>query len=271
MVMKILLSSLVVASLVVCFSSIGLADLCLILYLPFEEGGGTETKDMSGNGNIGIIEGKAQWTEDGKYGNAIDLDGVDDYIDIPDSKSLATIDGADAQFTVHFWAKTQATGHEDPRYAKTFIDRRSEGGTGSWVCHAYINDAGSAAVHIRTLIIDTAKYVEATTVINDGDWHHIAITRNKTESVSIYVDGKLEGKDSVDLDTAGKPMYTMIGARRKNDMVSITDYLEGTIDEVAIYNRVLTAEEIMRDMIRGVGVQPSGRLTTTWARIKSPQ
>ena len=45
---------------------------------------------------------------------------------------------------------------------------------------------------------------------------------------------------------------------------------DGIIDEVAIYNRVLTEEEIKQDMNKGIlyAVSPAGRLATTWARIK---
>jgi len=81
------------------------------------------------------------------------------------------------------------------------------------------------------------------------------------------MDGVLEVEDSVDLDTIGS--LTTIGAR-KTDAGAVQHYLEGTMDEVGIYNRVLSAAEIKQDMMMGVDafVQPAGKLTTTWARVK---
>ena len=123
--MRILFSSLVIASLVVCFSSIGLAvqDASLVLYFDFEEEVSGEVKDMSGNGNTGIVLGGIEWTKDGKYGNAIDLDGISGCIEIADSPSLASMDGADAQWTVECWAKTTATGAAN--FGTCFFERRN--------------------------------------------------------------------------------------------------------------------------------------------------
>jgi len=267
--MKNLLSSLVViAGLLVCFSHIGEATQhgSLVLHFDFEEGNG-EVEDMSGNGNTGIVKGGAEWTKDGKYGNAIHFDGTSGYVEVPDSPSLMTLDGADAQWTVECWVNTTDTGAAIDK-STCFIERRNLGDDSHWVFHLHIDGAGGASLFIGREAGATRKDRSSKAEVNDGDWHHIAATRDGTKSLKLYMDGVLEVEDSVDLDTIGS--LTTIGAR-KTDAGAVQHYLEGTMDEVAIYNRVLSAVEINRDMIKGVNalVQPSGKLATIWSRIKS--
>jgi hypothetical protein len=94
--------------------------------------------------------------------------------------------------------------------------------------------------HIRA---DTNK-----TGLNDGQWHHVVgiyeKTGDTTGKVTIYADGKWEGSGEGTLDDFASPYPLFIGARNEDN--SPGDNWKGTIDEVAIYNRVLTAEEIQQ-------------------------
>ena len=57
--------------------------------MPFNEGVNTTTADASGNLNTGTLTNGPVWTTQGKYGNAITFDGVNDFVSVPDS---ATVD-----------------------------------------------------------------------------------------------------------------------------------------------------------------------------------
>ena len=85
-------------------------DKSLVLYLPFEEGSGNTTKDLSGNGNAGAVK-SAEWTKDGKKGKAIFFDGKTSYVEVADSKSL---DMADA-ITIEVWIFAESHPGDYPR------------------------------------------------------------------------------------------------------------------------------------------------------------
>ena len=81
----------------------------------------------------------------------------------------------------------------------------------------------------------------------------------------MYIDGEL----NKELECKGKltanndPLF--IGARGGNQR-----FVNGVLDEIKIYNYALTEDELMADMENPTSdVLPQGKLTTTWARIKT--
>ena len=54
-----------------------------------DEDGANEVEDISGNGNTGIVKGNPKWDE-GKFGNALACDGLDDYVDCGAQDSLSS-------------------------------------------------------------------------------------------------------------------------------------------------------------------------------------
>jgi len=77
----------------------------------------------------------------------------------------------------------------------------------------------------------------------DGKWHFVAISRDSSNKMKMYMDGKLEVSS-----TASASIGTMhnlyFGKSFRPD--SYKEYFKGAIDEVRIYNRVLTAAEILQ-------------------------
>ena len=108
----------------------------------------------------------------------------------------------------------------------------------------------------------------STSVINDDEWHHVAATRNGGDA-NLYVDGNLEIAEQItDNDKSAPEEPTIIGARLLNGGASAR-FLQGSLDEVALYNKALTEEQINADMQSGVlAVSAAGKLATTWASIK---
>ncbi len=189
--------------------------------------------DSSGNGLHGTGMGGPTFAL-GKSGQAINLDGVDDYVNITGYKGiLVDADNVQQPFTISCWFKTTGNGEMV-----------------TW-------GEGSPAGHRMTFRIDAGRLrtehgagnIQGDITCNDGQWHHAAVTiargaAVKTPDAKLWLDGLFDMRSSTDGDTdpyiltAGADVS--IGRRADND----SRYFPGTIDEVRIYDRVLTEEEI---------------------------
>ncbi len=207
----------------------------------FNEGEGTRTRDYSGNNNDGTISG-ASWTR-GKYGTALEFDGVNDYVDIGTDSSLHV-----DTFTFVAWIKWSGNTNgvqdiifnKEREYEWCIGDSGSGAPTGhlAWA----INTAGTWEWH------DTGYTVPA------NEWVFLVLTYDGTH-VRLYVNGELE---STLADPDGGPItdssYPLWIGRRQN-LGSPTGEFSGVIDEVRIYNRVLTDQEI-RDLYTAKKARP---------------
>jgi hypothetical protein len=215
---------------VVLMSSYALASLedGLIAYYPFNG----NANDESGNGHDGTVYG-ATLTSD-RYGNddsAYSFDGVDDYIDLP--SMTPTND-----FSVSFWVKldmnssekgdeTEFYGMYKDNYGAYMVQQRQDGDLiffGSYSNGWYFINS-SNGVNLK------------------NSWHLITCTRNSTNGMGrIYIDGilvKEEALPSPSGDHAGSSNEHHIG-KSYNDAY----FVDGIIDEVRIYDRVLSSEEV---------------------------
>lgn len=88
----------------------------------FDGGKGDTAKDSSGNGNSGTLINGPKWV-DGKFGDALQFDGVDDYVEVSASKSLEM---GKSDLTLSFWFKTKNSKHQRP-LTKGAVDTAREG------------------------------------------------------------------------------------------------------------------------------------------------
>jgi hypothetical protein len=218
----------------------------------FDDNKGDTAKDSSQNGNDGTFIGDPQWVE-GKFGKALSFDGVDDYMDT----GLNT-DDLSSPITISFWMNAAqikksplVSGYNgaDPNANRWDIQLSRDGaGKIRWVEHEGRDGAISA------------------TVIQADTWYHVAVIHDLPNSEShIFVNGELEATAKIEQDlNTGRVLQIADGDG---------DCYGGIIDEVALFNVVLTEDDIKNIMDIGlaasmVAVEPSGKLTTTWAAIK---
>jgi parallel beta-helix repeat protein len=208
----------------------------------FDEGTGTTASDYTGDNN-GILMGDPNWVTGKIGGYALYFDGAGDYVKVPDSQSMRVIDGNTSNYTISLWIKTTQAGAAlwDQ---KAIFDRRATNalsGKNHWVAHIYLNDANATGLFIG-VGGGTTFSLDDTLSINDGKWHHIVATRKNTEYAKVYVDGNERQNGSTTIDTSTNEITT-IGARRTNSN-AYAGHFDGTIDDVRIYDRALTTEEI---------------------------
>lgn len=258
--MKILVLSLAIASLLVC-SFVGRADSSLVAYYSFEEGAGDTTEDKSGNNNTGTLMNDPQWT-DGKYGEAISFDGEDDYIDCGGDGSLRI----SSNVTIEAWVK--AVDVDPCQFVAGVCYDDGDAWDNPWVGHQIGVRGGKMATWLN--IEATDREYDSGSIAPDT-WTHIAMTFDGTWRKS-YVNGEEVFADdtiSGTIQFEGTPHFA-IGVR---SITSPGEYFGGSIDEVAMYSRVLTQAEIKQSM-EGIfkiltAVEPEGKLTITWGDIKT--
>jgi len=213
-----------------------ITDSSLMGYWSFNEGSGTIARDLSGKENHGTIQG-GTWTE-GKYGGALSFDGVDDYVEIPETSLL---DPRTSDFTVEAWIKTSST-------ADWIVISKWDGwGSGNawWLG----NDWSGGSQHLRfSVYCPSMNWAENTTaVVSDGKWHHMAGVR-EGGTLKLYIDGVLAGTK---VACAGVDVNNNLPVRIGKFGEPGGWHFNGTIDEVRIYKRALSPEEISQQFTFG--------------------
>ena len=117
-------------------------------------------------------------------------------------------------------------------------------------------------------------------VVSLGDWHHVVAVYNGSQNDTIYLNGEMVA--SMDLPEATDVVDTNAGAIGSNPGIhpgphetpdgqpgDPGEYFEGLIDDVGLYNRALSADDVAQNFLATVAVEPAGKLTSTWADIKS--
>jgi sialidase-1 len=212
-----------------------------VLRLPFMTNG-PRTPDTSGAGNTGFVRGGATLTT-GAFGGALAFDGVDDAVQVPFSRSL---DLAGGEFTVTAWFRyTRQTGRHALAWAY---------GQGSAVAQLWLRAHPAENRVLAWAESDTAAASTASTAAyGDGAWHHVVLQRAAGQ-LRLLVDGVLVGSAAVPAGslTAGHP-DAILGlhlGQRPDGM----DRLAGALDEVRVFNRALSADELDRIRLENAAV-----------------
>jgi hypothetical protein len=216
-------------------------DYGLVGYWSFDEGAGTTAYDASGKGNNGTIYG-AKWTN-GKFGQALSFDGRDDYVEIGEL--------APTYMTIGAWIKTTSTTYNLPIVAK--LDKTNFRG---FFLTINANWPGVIVGSIRFALYDTSNMDRCQTSnlnVNDGNWHYIVATYDGSYG-KIYLDGTLVKSCSHTAGYTNPTTEPLLIGRHSKYSVDNTLYFNGLIDEVRIYNRALSEEEIRYLYNRGAPI-----------------
>jgi hypothetical protein len=238
----------------------------------FDEEGEDIEEDLSGNGTDGTIEGKPGWTE-GKFGKALEFDGVDDYVDYGDND---TLDVGTGDFSIVAWIK--CADYVPSEWEGQIVSKLHE----TAPRHGYllgVRGALDAAQKEKPvfrigLATDVSVHLFGTHPINDDVWHHLAVTVDRDGSMILYRDGGVESQMSIagnSKENEDNDHRFRIGRHDQHGGL-----YKGVIDEVALFKAVLTKDDVNRIMTVGleralglIAVSPAGNLANTWGRIKA--
>jgi hypothetical protein len=199
----------------------------------FSEGAGTTTADASASGNTGTLTGGVTWTA-GRTGagTALQFNGTNGFVNLAQNANQ-WLGGTG---TAAFWIRTTQTGNNTMWMAPGVLGVESAGG-GNDIFWGWLDATGRIGMQAG----NTAG-AKSTAPINDGQWHHIALTRNATTGlVQVYVDGVLSGSATSEV---GTKTTTFRSLGRIEDTGGTPAWFAGSLDDVRLFNRVLTAQEI---------------------------
>jgi len=203
----------------------------LVGFWPFDEGWGISSADKSGynnNANLGVTnwEYVPKWTL-GRFGYGLNFDGVDDYIDCGNSSSL----NPTKSITIEAWIYPKDWGENGMGRIVTKYN--------SYQFYVY-SDGSRLSFYFWNVSNIANQAWSNTNSINLNEWQHVAVTYDG-QYVKFYVNGIPAGQTTL---KAGNLQFTtsnlLIGNRPVLDRT-----FNGIIDEVRIWNRSLSDQEIL--------------------------
>jgi hypothetical protein len=232
----------------------------LAAYWKLDENTGTSAADAGTSGKSGTLTNGPTWTT-GRIGSGVTFDGTNDYIDIGSSSTLA--DNL-SRFSVSTWFKTSATDCVTVNCA--IVSKLSTGSTNTgvgWLLSGNYN--GNSLMGQIWFFVQgpTGSYWRSRYTVNqynDGQWHHALVTFDNS-TIVIYIDGvavDLSADDGGALGSFSNAANVRIGADTDGS------YFPGSVDEVRIYDRVLSAEEAAKLYKTTVPDDPDTGLKGYW-------
>ncbi len=198
--------------------------------------------------NDGTIQGDPEISDDGKIDQAIDLDGAGDFISIDDPKDIPI---GDDTYAIEAWFFADTTG------AKGII------GWGNWGSGNMVNALRLMGNGFRHYWWG-ADLDWATNEIT-GEWHHIIAQYDGTTR-SLWFNGEMITSDSPAAHNATL-VDVNIGVTNNR-----SEFFDGRIDELRLYNRALTEEEVQQNFETEVKIAVANlarRLPGLWGEIKA--
>jgi len=186
-----------------------------------------EVIDSGENYLHGTAKNGADTSDDGKNCRAGSFDGSDDYVLIPDSDELNPL-----VITILAWVKWSI----DPTSGYKKANIISKNGDNQYQLR---HNRSNTRFEFGVKTSGGKEYVQGTTTPVQGIWYFVAATYDGSE-LKLYVDGALENSESHTGNIATSTSDVNIGSRSSNN----DRYFEGKIDEVMIFSKALSEDEI---------------------------
>jgi hypothetical protein len=197
-------------------------------------GTGTTWTDLTTNGNNGtLINGP---TFDSANGGSIVFDGTNDYVSVSDN---STINGTSQ--TISVWFKNTGTYTTGNKTAE-IIGKHNASGSMSGYGIILPNVLGDIKLNGYVKNASTGYSVNSLQIINPLNWYNATITFSSNSQLILYLNGNFDSSTSIGTLTNSSQPFIMGDS---ND--SFWNVYNGKIGETLIYNRVLTATEVLQN------------------------
>ena len=202
-------------------------DVGLVGHWSFEEGSGAVTADLSGNSNQGLLSGGFAFTA-GRSGMAVSFDGIDGHVNIQETTNVLDVGAQSFTYSVWINASTPSGMYDSPWWrggSSTFYPGYDfELGTPPW--RAALSDGTSVVLGTFNEVRDS--WVMLTAVV-DRD----------LGTLTLYQNASVVDTQPMTLGSWAASQHAHIG-----DTSGGTDPFHGLVDDVRVYNRALSADEV---------------------------
>ncbi|BCU77169.1 LamG-like jellyroll fold domain-containing protein [Luteolibacter sp. LG18] len=225
--------------------------------LRFDETSGTVAADSSGNGWNGTVAGGATFSA-GKFNNAVNLSGSSQYASLPTGVMAGY-----SNFTIATWVKVNSLS----TWSRVF-----DFGSGTtnylFLTPRHSNTSGTVRFAIRTPSTGE-QIINGSAALPTGAWTHVAVTLSGTTG-TLYVNGVAVGTNTamtLTPSSLGNTTQNYIG----RSQFAADPYLNGSVDDLRIYNRALSASQVAAlysASVSAISLPPTSAFTAT--ELKTP-
>jgi glucose/arabinose dehydrogenase len=224
----------------------------------FNETSGTTAADASGHGIVGTLTNGPTFSS-GRYGNAVSLDGSNDYVNLGNPSALQLT----GSMTLSAWVYASSFPVDDA----AIISKRASGESGFQL--DLTKDTGQRTIGFKlTGSSGGQMFRYGATTLQPNTWYHVAGVYNAgTRTMDVYLNGVLDNGGLVGTVTASQQNSTAnvtIGRRAGGTGFEFA----GRIDDVRIADHALTQAQIQADMT--TPLVPSGETIAPQVQITSP-
>ncbi len=197
----------------------------LVGYWKFDENTGLVAKDSSGNNNTGTLVNDPTWTNN----EALAFDGIDSYVNCGTGTSL----NLTSSLTISAWINPQNFGLDG---WSRIVDK----GNGSKGYSLFMDGSRKSISYV----IYGGKIVNSKpNVISLNNWQHVAVVYNQpSTTITFYINGQPAGTASYATSPPDSSAIPLVIGIRGSDLKRA---FCGFISDVSVYNRVLTANEVL--------------------------
>jgi len=196
----------------------------LVGYWSFNENTGSTIYDLSGNNNTGLFLNNPTWGYGKKGGRALNFNGINQGINLTNNGALNVTGAIGISAWVNITTNT-------PNPYGRIIDKKYD--NGFVLCHFFNTNQMYFGVN--------ANFVTSATTLSINTWYHVGATYDGA-NLKIYINGVLDGTFGY-VGSVGNGSST-ITFGYDNTTSPNAEFFTGLIDEVRIYNRALTQQEI---------------------------
>ncbi len=174
-----------------------------------------------------------KWTSAGRFNGAYHFDGTD-YLTVPDSPSLDPTNG----LTLSVWVNVS----DNFPYYEDLITKLANPITPYWGSPYATYALRTNGVHAEFWTANPGYALDSNTVLSSGQWYMLTATYDGSQE-KLYINGVLDNWRAQSGAIPSSPYPLMLGSHGTSPS---SEFFNGTMDEVRIYNRSLSASEIQQ-------------------------